>query len=1257
MRTHLVWSDTPPEKDGIKSVCYDLAFKPDGTQLVAGVGGRVLVYDTVEGELLHSLRGHKDAVYCVAYSNDGKRFASGGADKTVIIWTHKAEGILKYTHNDAIQALAYNPVSHQLASATATDFGLWSPEQKSVTKHKVSAKVVSMAWTNDGQHVALGQYNGHISIRTKAGTEKVLIQRSAPVWSLSWNPASEEGSDVLVVGCWDSTLSFYQLSGQPIGKEKALEFDPCCISHFGPGGEYICLGGTDRKATLCTNTGVLLATVAQRESWVWAAKAHTKSNHVAIGCEDGSVSVYQLVFSTVHGLYQDRYAYRESMTDVIIQHLTTEQKVRIKCRDYVKKLAVYRDRLAVQLPDRVIIYELAPGTDEHDMHYRVATKINQKLECNLLVVTSRHVTLCQEKKLQLYNFEGVKEREWVMDSVIRYIKVVGGPAGRDGLLVGLKSGQIMKIYVDNQFPIPLIKHSASIRCLDLSASRNKMAVVDDNNSVHIYSLLTKALVWEEANANSVAWNSEYEDMLCFSGAGLLSTKTGNFPLHQQKLQGFVVGFKGSKIFCLHYISMQTLDVPQSASMHRYLEMPDFERAYKVACLGVTEADWRDLANAALRALDLNTARKAFIRVRDTRYIELLSRLEQQRKGAAASDSLFLADILAYQGHFKEAAKMYASSNALQRALDMFTDLRQFGEATAFAEQQARSAPSGGAPVAVQDYASKQAEWSEEVSDFSAAAEMYLQAKKYDKAIAIIGRQGWWDKLCAVTGRLDPAADAHALQLAASLFRQAGQTQFAKETLVKLGDFKALAELAVEGEKWDEARELVRAHPDLRTTVCLPHARWLLQAGRFDEACTAFREAGELGESARLLQQLVQNAIAEKRFADAAAYYYQLALQELGKVQSHPSQLTPGDAAALEAFQAHYARAEIYYAYHLVHSAAAAPFHTVFPATLFSAARFLLMQLLQDEAKGMPAGVSLAHVVHCVAQQAQQQGAHKLARWAYAKLQTLRLPPAWQEPVDLASLLVRSQPFADAEDLQPICYRCGATNPLMNPQGDVCVNCAAPFTRSFLTFEHLPVVEFQLEHGITDAEAAELLDADDDSPGPSGRAAETERWNNGGADVLRLNEDEGLALDLDDPFTTQMLASSDPVAADWCMLKRLKRQEVLVHRWPNPHMPCEYFRVMDPDQPLCVGPCGHLYEEDEFEMAVLEKGFAPFCQTASTAAAAADFSQPASSNGLQQQGSVHKPGMRTTADWAGSAASSERPTRSTEDYKSSYSRIA
>ena len=41
-------------------------------------------------------------------------------------------------HNDSIQTLCYNPVSHQLASCACSDFGLWSQEQKSVIKHKVN---------------------------------------------------------------------------------------------------------------------------------------------------------------------------------------------------------------------------------------------------------------------------------------------------------------------------------------------------------------------------------------------------------------------------------------------------------------------------------------------------------------------------------------------------------------------------------------------------------------------------------------------------------------------------------------------------------------------------------------------------------------------------------------------------------------------------------------------------------------------------------------------------------------------------------------------------------------------------------------------------------------------------------------------------------------------------------------------------------------------------------------------------------------
>lgn len=149
------------------SSIYDLCFKPDGTQLIVASGSRVLVYDATNGTLLQALKGHKDTVYCVCYSKHGEKFASGSADKCVIVWSNKLEGLLKYNHSDAIQCLAFNPLTHQLVSCSLSDFGFWSTEQKAVQKHKVGARVNACSWAADGQLLALGLGNGVVSVRNK----------------------------------------------------------------------------------------------------------------------------------------------------------------------------------------------------------------------------------------------------------------------------------------------------------------------------------------------------------------------------------------------------------------------------------------------------------------------------------------------------------------------------------------------------------------------------------------------------------------------------------------------------------------------------------------------------------------------------------------------------------------------------------------------------------------------------------------------------------------------------------------------------------------------------------------------------------------------------------------------------------------------------------------------------------------------------------------------------------------------------------
>ena len=56
---------------------------------------------------------------------------------------------------------------------------------------------------------------------------------------------------------------------------------------------------------------------------------------------------------------------------MVVQNMVTEQKMRIKCRAYVKKIAIYKDHLAVQLPDRLYIYEVSVDENMEIRHHLI----------------------------------------------------------------------------------------------------------------------------------------------------------------------------------------------------------------------------------------------------------------------------------------------------------------------------------------------------------------------------------------------------------------------------------------------------------------------------------------------------------------------------------------------------------------------------------------------------------------------------------------------------------------------------------------------------------------------------------------------------------------------------------------------------------------------------------------------------------------------------------------------------------------------
>lgn len=622
-------------------------------------------------------------------------------------------------------------------------------------------------------------------------------------------------------------------------------------------------------------------------------------------------------------------------------------------------------------------------------------------------------------------------------------------------------------------------------------------MVDDSQKCIVYDLATKQMLFEERETNSVAWNTEFEDMLCFAGNGQLKIHTGSFPGHAQRMQGFVVGFTGSKVFCLNSLSVQTIDVPQSAPLYRYLEQHELDKAYAVSCLGVTEADWRLVAWEALKATDFDVARKAFVRVRDVRYIELVNALEQTKRqqlareesGSSAADgesaarkklkSMLQAEILAYQGKFQLAAKTFADCGEAQMAIKMFADLRMWDDAKKFAAQS----KVGDIEQLVLD----QAKWAEEVQDWRAAAEMYSASGNLHKAVRIMGDRGWWDDLMDVAQTIDvhtsPApADGAAgsdeedpaalLIMCAEYFLRADKFKHARDVYLKLGDFDALLRMHMRLQEWDEAVRLAqkhRARVKNPSEVFVPYAEWLVTQDRFDGALDAYARARQPDQCAKLLLQLIDNAVRERRFRDASYYHWRLAEQHMRAIPttsdglSNSSDTSEDDATQrqLRLVQQSEQLSEQYYAYAMIYAFTDEPFTTLPPESLFHSARFLLNKLLAAGAR-VPPGMSLGNIYFTLAQHAVQLESFKLARQAFDKLLQMKLRPEWQRQVELTAITLQVQPYSDREELLPVDYRSSTVNPLLNPNGtgDVCVHSGHPFVRSFVSFENLPLVEFQ-----------------------------------------------------------------------------------------------------------------------------------------------------------------------------------------------------
>ena len=297
---------------------------------------------TSRGKLLYTYRGHTSTPWCLAWSPDGKRIASGGPDKTVQVWdaTNGGNVFVYRGHTLAVTKIAWSPDSKSIASTS--DDGLvhvwdatngndlltyrnysgihlhalmWSPGGKRLlaggddgtvhvwsitngndllTYHGHSSTIWEAAWSPNNKYIASGSADKTVQVwdANNGNIVSTYNKHTDAIWSVAWSPDNK----YIASGSLDTTVQVWDVNTkQPVYIYRNYS-TPLLNVRWSPDGKYIASGSKDKTEQVWDAlTGNNVYTYEGHTGNVWAVAWSPDSTRLASGSDDQTVQIWQAV--------------------------------------------------------------------------------------------------------------------------------------------------------------------------------------------------------------------------------------------------------------------------------------------------------------------------------------------------------------------------------------------------------------------------------------------------------------------------------------------------------------------------------------------------------------------------------------------------------------------------------------------------------------------------------------------------------------------------------------------------------------------------------------------------------------------------------------------------------------------------------------------------------------------------------------------------------------------------------------------------